>query len=270
MYVTANRIGWAITMFRDDDPPYDPNAPKTPGQKIFEKTCADCHGANRMGIGMYPPLRGLRHRMDEDGDHQTNSRGQERHAGQPAVERRTTQGAGGFSALAGPPRRRRGGAEASVRVIASPGYPRFYDQEGYPANKPPWGTLNCIDLNTGKLVWKKPLGEYPELAARGIDKHRHGKLRRRHCHGGRIAVLSPARATTKFARSTKQRARNCGPPSCPGPEAPRRRHIKSTAANMSSSRPPACCIWEPSGATPGWRSRCRMIRVNFSGRAPKE
>jgi quinoprotein glucose dehydrogenase len=30
------------------------------------------------------------------------------------------------------------------------GYPRFLDNEGYPANKPPWGTLNCIDLNTGK------------------------------------------------------------------------------------------------------------------------
>jgi quinoprotein glucose dehydrogenase len=47
------------------------------------------------------------------------------------------------------------------------GYPRFLDNEGYPASKPPWGTLNCIDLNTGKLVWKVPLGEYPELAAQG-------------------------------------------------------------------------------------------------------
>jgi quinoprotein glucose dehydrogenase len=50
------------------------------------------------------------------------------------------------------------------------GYPRFYDPEGYPANKPPWGTLNCLDLNTGKLVWKVPLGEYPELAAQGLTK----------------------------------------------------------------------------------------------------
>jgi quinoprotein glucose dehydrogenase len=48
------------------------------------------------------------------------------------------------------------------------GYPKFYDYEGYPANKPPWGTLNCIDLNTGMLVWKVPLGEYPELAAQGM------------------------------------------------------------------------------------------------------
>jgi quinoprotein glucose dehydrogenase len=50
----------------------------------------------------------------------------------------------------------------------SSGYPKFYDYEGYPANKPPWGTLNCIDLNTGKLLWKVPLGEYPELTAQGM------------------------------------------------------------------------------------------------------
>jgi quinoprotein glucose dehydrogenase len=53
-------------------------------------------------------------------------------------------------------------------IYSVAGYPRFYDQDGYPANKPPWGTINCIDLNTGKLVWKKPLGEYPELAAKGM------------------------------------------------------------------------------------------------------
>jgi quinoprotein glucose dehydrogenase len=48
------------------------------------------------------------------------------------------------------------------------GYPRFYDGDGYPANKPPWGTLDCLDLNTGKLIWQVPLGEYPELAADGL------------------------------------------------------------------------------------------------------
>ena len=44
------------------------------------------------------------------------------------------------------------------------------DPEGYPGCNPPWGTLNCLDLNTGKLVWKVPLGEYPELTAKGVPK----------------------------------------------------------------------------------------------------
>ena len=56
-------------------------------------------------------------------------------------------------------------AKTERPVYNSTGYPKFYDYEGYPANKPPWGTLNCIDLNTGKLMWKVPLGEYPELTA---------------------------------------------------------------------------------------------------------
>jgi quinoprotein glucose dehydrogenase len=48
------------------------------------------------------------------------------------------------------------------------GYRKFLDPDGYPAIVPPWGTLNAIDLNTGKYLWKIPLGEYPELAAKGM------------------------------------------------------------------------------------------------------
>ena len=48
------------------------------------------------------------------------------------------------------------------------GYDYFNDQNGYPAIKPPWGQLDCIDLNAGEILWQVPLGEYPELTARGI------------------------------------------------------------------------------------------------------
>ncbi|MGH9469067.1 MAG: PQQ-binding-like beta-propeller repeat protein [Terriglobia bacterium] len=48
------------------------------------------------------------------------------------------------------------------------GYQKFLDPQGYPAVAPPWGTLNAIDLNSGKYLWKFPLGEYPELARTGI------------------------------------------------------------------------------------------------------
>jgi quinoprotein glucose dehydrogenase len=48
------------------------------------------------------------------------------------------------------------------------GYHKFLDPDGYPAIAPPWGTLNAIDLKSGKYLWKIPLGEYPELAAKGL------------------------------------------------------------------------------------------------------
>jgi quinoprotein glucose dehydrogenase len=42
------------------------------------------------------------------------------------------------------------------------------DHEGYPGIKPPWGLLNCYDLNTGKILWRVPLGELEELTKRGM------------------------------------------------------------------------------------------------------
>jgi len=42
------------------------------------------------------------------------------------------------------------------------------DKEGHPGIKPPWGTLNAIDLKTGNYLWRVPLGEYPDLVKKGI------------------------------------------------------------------------------------------------------
>jgi len=58
----------------------------------------------------------------------------------------------------------------SREAFTPTGSNRFLDTNGYPAIKPPWGQLNAIDLNRGEFLWRVPLGEYPELTARGIPR----------------------------------------------------------------------------------------------------
>jgi glucose dehydrogenase len=47
-------------------------------------------------------------------------------------------------------------------------YTRFWDDDHYPCQRPPWGELVAVNVNTGDLAWKVPLGVYPELIAQGI------------------------------------------------------------------------------------------------------
>jgi quinoprotein glucose dehydrogenase len=49
-------------------------------------------------------------------------------------------------------------------------YGRFWDSNQYPCQKPPWGSLTAIDLNSGEFRWQSILGEFDELAERGVPK----------------------------------------------------------------------------------------------------
>jgi quinoprotein glucose dehydrogenase len=47
-------------------------------------------------------------------------------------------------------------------------YARFWDENRWPCQKPPWGTLNAVDLDGGTLAWTVPLGVVDALVARGV------------------------------------------------------------------------------------------------------
>ncbi|MBM3811978.1 MAG: pyrroloquinoline quinone-dependent dehydrogenase [Acidimicrobiia bacterium] len=54
-----------------------------------------------------------------------------------------------------------------MRGFGSPSS-RFWDPKLNPCQKPPWGFLTAIDLNTGEFRWRSVLGVVDELLAKGI------------------------------------------------------------------------------------------------------
>jgi quinoprotein glucose dehydrogenase len=63
-------------------------------------------------------------------------------------------------------------------------YTRFWDDNHYPCQQPPWGELVAVDVNTGDVAWKIPFGVYPELLAKGVPPTGTPNL------GGPIATAS--------------------------------------------------------------------------------
>jgi quinoprotein glucose dehydrogenase len=47
-------------------------------------------------------------------------------------------------------------------------YGRFLDPDGHPCNQPPWGELIAINLSTGDIAWRIPLGIAEDLEAKGV------------------------------------------------------------------------------------------------------
>jgi glucose dehydrogenase len=60
--------------------------------------------------------------------------------------------------------------EAYVRASSWGAYARFWDEHHYPCQQPPWGDLTAVNLNTGEIVWKVPLGVVDALEAKGVPK----------------------------------------------------------------------------------------------------
>jgi mono/diheme cytochrome c family protein len=147
------------------------------GAKVYARRCAMCHGGQLQGHApAFPPLVGVGTRMTGQQVSDLVRNGKGRMPGQPAVqgtdltallhylgagEKTSAQESASKDAAATSP-------SGQARDYIFTGYRKFLDPDGYPAITPPWGTLNAIDLNTGKYLWKINLGEFPELAAAGM------------------------------------------------------------------------------------------------------
>ena len=142
------------------------------GKNLYQVYCATCHGIDRKGQSPYPRLLNIGYKLTRPQilSRLTNGKGQ-----MPAFPNLNTSDKNtivDYLFDVKPPllseNKAKKSSDSLSRSYVNVGYAQFRDKEGYPAVKPPWGTLNAINLNTGAILWKVPLGEFAELKKRGI------------------------------------------------------------------------------------------------------
>jgi quinoprotein glucose dehydrogenase len=158
-YVNANDLPWSGGLA--------PAEAATSGRGLYLQHCASCHRDDLLGT---PPqiasLAGIGERKTRAELTAVIRKGAGRMPGFPTLSESGVTALVEYlvSGKSGAATESRGPVE-SYRFT---GYRKFLDPEGYPAVAPPWGTLTAIDLNRGEFAWQIPLGEYPELAERGL------------------------------------------------------------------------------------------------------
>lgn len=145
-------------------PPADPA-----GAAVYQDHCAICHGDHMEGIPpAFPMLIGVGSRLTPAQTIDLIQRGKGTMPPTPDLQGSDLDALLRFLGVDA-----HSSALPAAEASATPeyvfkGYNRFLDPDGYPAIAPPWGTLNAIDLKTGKYLWKIPLGEFPDLVRQGM------------------------------------------------------------------------------------------------------
>lgn len=146
------------------------------GKILYTRHCSACHGADLKGNGQFPPLSNIEQRLKpaEAKSVIEKGRGMMASFNKLADEEKSAIISYLFD-LNGNKKyeeKKSGSRKSSVNNMRIryrlKDYIQLTDQNGYPGTKPPWGTLNAVDLNTGNILWKQPLGAYPALAKKGI------------------------------------------------------------------------------------------------------
>jgi len=166
LYVNSNEMAWLYSLVQ-----VPPPGAETNGKQLYNSQCASCHREDRKGAPpQLPSLVGIGDRMQPADVRSMIFYGGGRmpsFATLPAehINAIVQYVTAGKEAVVSAPVREPSRIDTPYR---SAGYLQFLDPDGYPAITPPWGTLNAINLNTGEYAWKIPLGEYPELAEKGL------------------------------------------------------------------------------------------------------
>jgi quinoprotein glucose dehydrogenase len=167
LYVNVNEIPWfyQLVSTRQAD-----GSPLTYEEKFYRVHCAACHGIDRKGspAGGFPSLHDVSHRLGRDEVMQIILNGRGRMPPFDTVSEKRRHAILDFLFDKESSVNYKDDTDDDTPPYVFRGFQRWIDDEGYPAIAPPWGTLNAVNLNTGTIKWKVPLGEYEALTRRGI------------------------------------------------------------------------------------------------------
>jgi quinoprotein glucose dehydrogenase len=169
LYVPSNQVPWLIRLYYL--PVNERFFPPTEGWRIYDKQCSSCHGKNREGkyseMGPYiPSMTGATLLWNSSNFLNLYKAA---HADYKSISNVTPKSLNKIyqSFLLYD---RMIDYLPMMKFTLRENWQQLQDDDGFPGSKPPWGTLNAIDLQTGKKLWSTPLGEYDELKARGVPK----------------------------------------------------------------------------------------------------
>jgi quinoprotein glucose dehydrogenase len=170
LYVSSNEIPWLPSVHRYERPAVDETKlPPTPGRLVYEKNCMPCHGPNREGLAVNPSLLGVSQRLKESDVLALLNTGRGVMPAAPQVTPNERKVLLDYLFDRDRPNLKPTGRPERPNYRDG-GYPKLLDKDNYPGTRPPWGLLSAIDLNTGKIAWRVPLGEHEELTKKGVPK----------------------------------------------------------------------------------------------------
>jgi quinoprotein glucose dehydrogenase len=163
LYINSNEMGWIQKMAKNKE------VKSITGESLYQSYCANCHGTDRKGnpASGYPSLVGIDQKRSKDYISQIIKQGKGMMPGFGQID---SEGQAAIAAYIQDltPKEISNSSSPQVLPYQMTGYNKFLDQDGLPALSTPWGTLNAIDLNTGKYLWKIPFGQEPLLVKQGI------------------------------------------------------------------------------------------------------